>query len=52
MSVSRSRAGLALAGAVLTLGATNALAEDAFIPVLTGGEVFLQCADDKRGTRK
>ena len=45
MSFSRSRAGLALAGAVLTLGATTALAEDEFVPVLTGGQVFLQCAE-------
>lgn len=45
MSFSRSRAGLALAGAVLTLGATTALAEDAFVPVLTSGKVFLTCPE-------
>lgn len=44
MTVSRHRAGLALAGAVLTLGATTALAQDAFVPQLTAGEVFLQCS--------
>ncbi len=48
MSLSRSRAGLALAGAVLTLGATTALAEETFTPVLTTGKVFLQCSEPSK----
>lgn len=45
MSVTRGRAGLALAGAVLALGATTALAEDTFVPQLATGQQFLQCTD-------
>lgn len=48
MTVSRSRAGLALAGAVLTLGATTALAEDTFVPKLASGQVFLQCTEPSK----
>lgn len=45
---SRARVALALAGTVLTLGATTALAEDAFVPVLATGQFFLQCSEPSK----
>ena len=46
MTLTRSRAGLALASAALLLGATSATANDGFVPAPVTGQVFLQCADD------
>lgn len=48
MSFSRSRTGLALAGALLTVGATTALAEGEFVPALTAGQVYLQCSEPSK----
>jgi hypothetical protein len=46
MTTSRTRAGLALAAAVLTLGASAAAAEDEFVPQLATGQLYLECAAD------
>lgn len=49
MPVSRRRASLALAGALLTLGSTAAFAaEDEFVPQLVTGEQFLQCGSPSK----